>query len=163
MVGSRNACCITAEHSGGVADNSWYLSGLIVAICWGGAAALKRLWLGLYLGRKTYRNYAEELARVMQKILLLCEVAALGREMELEAGGNLPPIEEFGISRQDFNNILHMHNDENSVDTGSVAEDFLAWKPSCSNGPIISPKEVKMTGSFTEKHKCIINELLGAW
>ena len=163
-VDSRVAFRFTAEHSGGVPDNDWYGKVLIVAICWGGAVSLKRLWLGLYLGRKTYTNYAEELARVMQKILLLCEVAALGREMEQVVGGNLPSIEEFGISRQDFNDMLHMYDDENSVEPCTVAaDDFLAWKPSRSSRPIISPRELKVSGSFTDKHKSIINELLGAW
>ena len=152
-----------AEHSGGVQDNEWYYSALIVAISWGGAVALKRLWLGLYLGRKTYTNYAEELARVMQKILLLCEVAALGRELEQDVGGGLPPIEGFGISREDFNDMLHMYDDENADDASIVTNDFAAGKADRSSRPIISPKDLKVTGSFTDKHKSIINELLGAW
>ena len=101
---------------------------------------------------------------MMQKILLFCEVASLGRDLEQEGGGMLPPVEEFGITRQDFNNMLHMYDDENSNDAASVSNSScLTRKVDRSGRPIVSPKELKVTGSFTDKHKSIINELLGAW
>jgi len=151
-------------YSGGVPDNDWYRRVLIIAIIWGCAVAVKRLWLGLHLGRKTYTNYAEDLARVMAKILLLCEVAALGRELEQDPGGGLPPVDAFGISREDFEGMLHMYDEENDNDAASIASTSLtSGKVSRTSKPLISPKELNVTGSFTDRHKSVINELLGAW
>lgn len=100
----------------------------------------------------------------MQKIVLLCEVAALGRELEQDVGGGLPPVDAFGISREDFESMLHMYDDDHGNDAASISSRSLAsGKVSRTSKPLVSPKELNVTGSFTDRHKSVINELLGAW
>lgn len=155
------------NYSGNVPDSTWFRSIQIVALVWGAVVTLKRFWLGLYLGKKTYSNYAEELAKVMSKVLLLCKVAALSREVDASSKRNLPAMENF-IERDDFKNMLHAFDDDHASSTKSDTE---SGRSQVSHGSkkvdprkcLISPKEVEATGSFNERHKSIISELLGAW
>jgi hypothetical protein len=64
--------------SGSLTSNIWNQRALVIAVCVSIVAAIKRLWLGLYLGRQTFVNYAEELAKVVKKMLIISEVASLG-------------------------------------------------------------------------------------
>ena len=50
----------------------------------GGATAFKRYFVGLWLGRRTYSRYAPELAKVMEKAVLIQNVAQLSRTVKGE-------------------------------------------------------------------------------
>lgn len=161
--------------SGGIPSSDWNRRILLVAICVGAAVSLKRLWLGLYLGRKTYTNYAEDLAKVMKKVVLLCEVAALARDLENNfeilpgKRAGLPSVEDFGMTREEFDNIVQ-ENDESIVPTTAIpAEDInedsnrsLSRSRTARNVFVIDPSDYKSSG-LTDMQKSKINELLGAW
>ncbi|GAX10966.1 hypothetical protein FisN_2Lh496 [Fistulifera solaris] len=57
--------------SGSVPSSELYIRILCIAVAITLVVSVKRLWLGVTLGRKTYRFYAEDLTKVMGKICLL--------------------------------------------------------------------------------------------
>ena len=61
-------------------ENETYLQILRLAMIVGLVVAVKRLVVGLFLGRQTFVHYGEELAKVMKRMVLVGEVAALSRE-----------------------------------------------------------------------------------
>ncbi|CAB9496802.1 Mechanosensitive ion channel protein [Seminavis robusta] len=65
--------------SGEVVNNEWYIRFLGLAALVGGCVAVKRLLVGLLLGRNSYLHYGEQLAEVMKNMVLLGEVATLAR------------------------------------------------------------------------------------
>ena len=75
----------TAENpSGNVLNSEWNAKILTIALILGMAVSLKRLLLGLYLGKRTFNAYADQLASIMQRILLISEVATLAKSFERE-------------------------------------------------------------------------------
>jgi hypothetical protein len=161
--------------SGEIPASDWNRRILLVAICVGAVVSLKRLWLGLYLGRKTYTNYAEDLAKVMKKVVLLCEVAVLARDLENNFDmlpgkrAGLPSVEDFGMTREEFDDIVQ-ENDESIVSpsvipAGEINEDSnrsLLRSRTARNVFVIDPSDYKSSG-LTDIQKSKINELLGAW
>ena len=61
--------------SGNVPGNEIYMKILQIAIGTGMAVSLKRLTVGLFLGRQTFAHYGQELASVMKNMVLVSEVA----------------------------------------------------------------------------------------
>ena len=174
--------------SGDITSDGWYTRILAVSICLGFVVALKRLWLGLFLGRKTYSkstllkprshikllftlsiscytaNYAEDLAKLVDKIVVLCEIAALSREIEDEIASphslrRSMSISQYGITKEEFDGILEESNveDGSSIGRNSKSVDY-------QGGLIVDPtksdlKRVRLDQSQRAK----ITELLGAW
>jgi hypothetical protein len=68
--------------SGNVADSPLYRTILMLAVVISFVVAVKRFWVGLYLGQQTFARYADELAKLMKKTLLVGKVAVLAREIE---------------------------------------------------------------------------------
>lgn len=54
-VRARSICC---TYSGMIPDGEWNRKILLTGIGVGVTVAVKRLWLGLYLGRKTYSKFS---------------------------------------------------------------------------------------------------------
>jgi hypothetical protein len=153
--------------SGGITSNAVYRQILILAVFSGFATSVKRLWLGLYIGRKTYWHYAEELAKVMKKILLLCEVASLARRLEHGAEiipgfyGEIPSVEDCGMNRDNFERIVQ-EDEEDSFTQGDKVE-TLSRSQHARNALVIDPKDYSSSGGLTDVQKSKINELLGEW
>ncbi|VEU37451.1 unnamed protein product [Pseudo-nitzschia multistriata] len=70
--------------SGTIVESSMNLKVQLLALALSIVVAVKRLLIGFQQGRKTFLNYAEELARLMKKILLISEVSNLAIQLELE-------------------------------------------------------------------------------
>ena len=70
--------------AGNVISSAWNRRIQAIAVALGILAAVKRLLLGLYLGKRTFTAYADQLARVMKNILMISEVAALAKDFERE-------------------------------------------------------------------------------
>jgi len=138
---------------------------------------LKRLWLGVFLGRKTYRNYAEDLAKVMQKIFLLHKIAILARDLTLEFDrtqrlfNRLPSITNFGLSRDKYAGLLRAESEEDlaaAAATATAAADTMKKDRSASKlqlpmGRIIDSDDPDDRRVLTQAEKLRIEELLGAW
>jgi hypothetical protein len=68
--------------SGSVTNSENFYRTLTICTCVGVAVSIKRLAVGLYLGRQTFGYYAQPLSKVMNKMLLISEVSNLAREIE---------------------------------------------------------------------------------
>lgn len=119
-------------------------------------------------------NYAGELTKVMKKVLMLCEIAALARDLAFEAKslpsnqrGSLPSVDEFGISRDEFDILVQGEDDDDQSLAYSEASSRVlstAGHAAARNGPVIDPKEYELhNGVLTDNQKAKINELLGTW
>lgn len=92
--------------SGDVTQNNIYFRVLIAAIVLGAAAALKRVWLAMYLGRRSYEHYGPQLEKIMRKMVLISEVSYLSKEI----------LESANAGELDFEHA------------GSGAGELFAWK-----------------------------------
>lgn len=66
----------------GITDNVFYMRILITMIFVGVAVSLKRLFLAIYLGRRSVAHFGSELEKLMAKMILIGEVANLARDIE---------------------------------------------------------------------------------
>jgi hypothetical protein len=71
--------------AGDVASSLAYFRILAVAVSVGCVVSVKRLAVGLYLGRQTFSNFSTQLGQVMNKMLLVSEVAVLAKDIELKS------------------------------------------------------------------------------
>jgi hypothetical protein len=70
------------NQAGNVTESGIYKRCLCVAVILGVVVAIKRFWLGLWLGRRTYQRYAAQLTSTLKKSLLIGQVASLARDIE---------------------------------------------------------------------------------
>ncbi|KAL7499239.1 hypothetical protein ACHAWT_010159 [Skeletonema menzelii] len=66
----------------GVTSSNGYMRLLFTCIFIGIAASLKRLFLAVYLGRRTVAHFNAEMEKVFAKMILIGEIAALAKEIE---------------------------------------------------------------------------------
>jgi hypothetical protein len=68
--------------SGNVVDSDWNRRILLMMVTISVFTALKRFLVGLYLGRKTFHHFGAQLAKVMNKMVLIAEVSALAKRIQ---------------------------------------------------------------------------------
>ena len=71
--------------SGHVVDSLSYKRILTIGVSVSLTVAFKRFIIGLYLGRKTFGHYGEQLAKVMNKLVMISEVSHLAKKVEKRA------------------------------------------------------------------------------
>jgi hypothetical protein len=71
--------------AGDITSSLAYFRILAIAVSVGCVVAVKRLAVGLYLGRQTFSNFSTQLGQVMNKMLLVSEVALLAKDIELKS------------------------------------------------------------------------------
>jgi hypothetical protein len=177
-----------------VTNNEWYIRILSISVCLGFVVALKRLWLGLFLGKKTYCkivrfyllvhrrftfaskcfivfltvNYAEDLTKLVDKMLILCEVAALAREIDSELARpycmkRSLSVSQYGLTRQEFDDMLLESDDD---DGSSKSKNAKGFKPESKyqGGLIVDPTSNDIRRArLDQAQRAKITELLGAW
>ncbi|KAL7465007.1 hypothetical protein ACHAXS_005338 [Conticribra weissflogii] len=74
----------------GVTDSTAYLRILCIMILVGVAVSLKRLTISLFLGRRTVDHFGGELEKLMNKMILIGEVANLAMDIQSN-GANVSP------------------------------------------------------------------------
>jgi hypothetical protein len=180
---------------------------LTIALSVGLVASVKRLWIGFFLGKKAFgknkttplllniklhfvfeiskpnppeANYADDLATVMEKILLMSQVATLARKFERQFafyGENLvhsPSTEALsGFTKDHFAGILASADDDDDDHfdgahgkTPASPEQHQQPVSGSIAGPdlVINPEEKdRITGSLSQAQKMKIVELLGSW
>jgi hypothetical protein len=72
----------SSNPSGGVVASDWNRRVLLIMVCVSLAVALKRFMIGLYLGRQTFNHFGAQLAKVMNKMVLIAEVGQLSKRIE---------------------------------------------------------------------------------
>lgn len=153
---------------GSVTSNPWNTRILVIAICVGITVAMKRLWLGLFLGKKTYVNYAEELTTVVKKALLLCEVATLARDFYYDTNGGAGTMRKFGMSREALSVILHKSipaSVDNDDAEAAERQALVDGDDDIYNGGLIidSRQADLLRGRLDQSQRTRLIELLGAW
>jgi hypothetical protein len=73
--------------SGHVVDSDSYRKILVISVAVALTTAAKRFVVGLYLGRQTFHHYGGQLAKVMNKMVLIAEVATLAKRIRKESLG----------------------------------------------------------------------------
>lgn len=146
--------------SGNFVNDKGYYRVLLIVICVGPIVTLKRLYLGLFLGRKSFATYAEDLARVMRKVLLVTQIASLSRYNDFAEAGRMSLIDQ-----DQLQSILERTNDQentsNRTNDTKRSKRFLA-QPSVPL--LLNPaNRDKATGGLTKAQKAKIAELLGDW
>lgn len=101
----------------------------------------------------------------MNKVLTLCEVAALAREITADLHRptslrRVMSVSQFGISRKDYDGMFRYSDDENSANSKNVK----SIPSSYQGGFIVDPtNNDPRRGALDPSQKAKINELLGAW
>jgi hypothetical protein len=137
--------------AGGVLNNKAYQTVLILAASIGVAITAKRFWVGLFLGRQTFDRYANDLAVIMRKALLVGQIATLARDME-----------KYDFSMNDYH-VEHSVAYKKTMEQ-NVAE--LDGGESVGSGGNASKSQRSILASTVDYNASIrvkINEVLGAW
>lgn len=137
-----------ANPSGSVPSSSEYQGVLIVAVVVSFVVAVKRFWLGLVQGRRTYRRYGEDLAKVMKKALRVGQVGALARD-----------IEESDLCMEEFSLLLG----NEFQDAQTKGAKFENSRPPSADSVQEGPRKSLISGVEASSRKAILDELLGAW
>lgn len=122
--------------SGHLTKTENYRTIVITAICLGVAVTAKRFWVGLYLGRQTFSRYAADLTRVLQKTILIGQVASLARDLKVSGF----QLDDFNVRGYDRSSLLQKQDSNRSNMTTA------AWKP-----------------DLNHSQRVRLNELLGEW
>ena len=151
---------------GKVTSSTWNSRILAIAVCVGVTVAMKRLWMGLFLGKKTYVNYADELTSVVKKALLLCEVATLARDFYYDTNGGAG--RKFGMSKEALSVILHKSlpaSIDNDDLEAAERQSLVDGNDDIYNGGLIvnTRQTDLLRGHLDQSQRTRIIELLGAW
>jgi hypothetical protein len=150
--------------SGGIPDEPLYRRVLILMMVVGLVVAIKRVWLGFLLGKKIYRNYSEDLAKLMKKLLLLGKVAFVARDVARRAAYHNAQlvrslsINKYGFSEEQYYGLLRSSSDDDLVKHSSdetVHEDLNDF-----SGQLIDSEDPLQ---LTQAERNRIDEYLGAW
>ena len=104
----------------------------------------------------------------MEKIILISEVASLGRDFEkyvlsqsVEIQRELPSPSLFGLTSARFDNLMDSVDDDSSAGAATYnRSDFVAD----DIDRIIDPEDRQpLTGSLSSQQKARISQLLGMW
>ena len=175
-----------ANPSGNVISNSWNTRVLLVAMSVSIVVAIKRFVIGLYLGRKTFGtwrfgflslphlNYSNisaerfgmQLAKVMNKMLLLSDVALLAKRIERAVAtddkidlsgpdGAFPQSGELILPLSAFSG----EDDDKSSATGRKSKHSLATLEKVIDTSARDP----LTGSLHRSEKMKLLQLLDEW
>jgi hypothetical protein len=162
-----------SNPGGNVVDSEWNHRLLAIAVSVSAVVSVKRFWLGLYLGRQTFTRYSDKLASVMKKILLVSEVASLGRDFEKYVLGHTkgstrapPSASMFGISGDKLTGFLNsMNDDSSSIGSNSRFRSERSYGTDLNDPDLVIDPEDRhpLTGSLSAGQKTKIIQLLGAW
>lgn len=153
--------------SGSVPSSELYIRILSIAIAVTLVVAIKRLWLGLVLGRKTFRFYAEDLAKVMKKTILLRKVARVnfsGRHSRGKRHSLINPDQYSHLVRFQTKEDYDNNESDNLDDSTKASNKSENNYDDCSDGLIIR-NSMGSNGHRVLSHaeKTRLNELLGFW
>lgn len=145
--------------SGNFTSAPEYKSVLIVAVAVSAVVAVKRFWVGLWFGKKTYHRYADDLTAAMKKSLLIGQVAGLARDKEalgLDLGN-------LGIDVKSYC-VYHDEPGSNaSVGSHGALEVATSPKSGVTNEGTTKKDKMVQQANLSSEQKIRIDELLGAW
>ncbi|KAG7340184.1 mechanosensitive ion channel [Nitzschia inconspicua] len=144
-----------------------------VAMGVGAAVSVKRMAVGIYLGRKTFANYSQSLTSIMNKMLQLNELARLGRLLEEQKTFSGRKTSSSVLVSQVADERLHeliqisnqhLDDDNLSISRGKSFRSSQDNKSADDMDRVIDPTDIDpYTGSLTSLQKQRICDLLGQW
>jgi hypothetical protein len=151
--------------AGDVLMSQPYYRVLSIAVSVGAVVSVKRLVVGLYLGRQTFSNYAEQLAKVMNKMLLISEVAYHAKEVEKKSW--VDEERRLAGKRARTNTAPEIEQDNlRSMITQADEDDDIATtsgKSVNSLGAFEKIVDDDQGGPLSQSQKVKIAQLLGNW
>jgi hypothetical protein len=130
--------------------------------------------IGSHCGDSFYwiANYVDDLAKVMSKILCLCEIGALARDIQRQCDmiriRHRSTLGHAIMSKENFEGLMKQA-DEWAEDSEKVVHDGAETtspneRSSTPIGFLINPSDVDiLTGFLSQSQRTKLNELLGAW
>lgn len=156
--------------SGNVVSNEWNIRLLAVAMCVSLVVAVKRFLIGLYLGRQTFAHFGKPLAKVMKKMLLVGEVAALARDIEKKESNrnqsNREGNSQFGYrldSHVSLRGLALSSDDEDGSTTESPTSRRGSVDTLQSDRVINMNDRDPLTGNLQYSEKMKLRQLLERW
>ncbi|KAG7357550.1 mechanosensitive ion channel [Nitzschia inconspicua] len=145
-----------------------------VAMCVGAAVSVKRMAVGIYLGRKTFADYSQSLTSIMNKMLQLNELARLGRLLEEQntcsGGKTSSSVLVNQVADERLRELIQISNQQLDDDNLSVSrrKSFRSSQEDNKSADdmerVIDPTDIDpYTGSLTSLQKQRICDLLGQW
>lgn len=139
-------------------DSDWNRRILLMMVTVSLAVAAKRFLMGLYLGRKTFHHFGGQLAKVMNKMVLIAEVAQLSKRLQKSS-----MMKESGRvmnKRMESIQNLSIHydgdGDDDSVSTGN--------KNNGDAGMFVDySRRNPLTGSLLPSEKMKLSQILERW
>mmetsp|Transcript_12012 Transcript_12012/g.19295 ORF Transcript_12012/g.19295 Transcript_12012/m.19295 type:complete len:1206 (-) Transcript_12012:575-4192(-) len=158
----------------------------------GAAVAVKRVVIGIYLGRKTFSSYSKQLTSVMNKMLMLNEISRFAKAIEEQSWassrnarpsifpGSLPGARRVGssgmktsqVSDERLNELLDLANQQELQELEGDNMTFTRARSmkSTENGTVDDMEKVidpddrdPYTGGLSMVQRQRINDLLGQW
>jgi hypothetical protein len=159
--------------SGDVINSEWNHRILAISAALGTIVAFKRLLLGLYLGKRTFNAYSDNLAKVMKNILMISEVAALAKDFEREmkmrahkkgVTGN-QYVAHLRAQRDKLFGIFDDMDDDAGSNAGGLSNADKSSNRGGSGVAYIVDKEDRnpWSGALSNAQQMRIIRLLGAW
>jgi hypothetical protein len=125
---------------------------------------MKRIWLGNHFGKRTYQNYGDQLANLMQKLLLISDVASFAKKVSM--GGSQSSVRQFMGSEalQSLHFDAHgvTHDDDEASGEGSIASESTKTSRN-PNKVFDSGRRDALTGSLSSSQKVKVIQLLENW
>ena len=142
-----------------------------VAMGVGAAVSVKRMAVGIFLGRKTFANYSSSLTSIMNKMLMLNELARFGRALEDQTltSSRKNYDRSSQIADERLNELLDLAQTDDDNLTFSRAKSMRSGSDHERSEidemeKVIDPDDVDpYTGSLSVHQKQRICDLLGQW
>lgn len=130
---------------GGILERLWYERVLLIATSVSVVVTLKRFLVSLFLGRQTFFHHCEQLANLLEKMLLVSQVAALAREKRVSSA-KYESLRGLAYADDDSDTRCSAGNTIGTVDR---VVDMNARDP--------------ITGNLTQREKMKLYQLLEQW
>eukprot|EP00977_Amphora_coffeiformis_P029733 scaffold42631_cov168-Amphora_coffeaeformis.AAC.1 len=148
-----------ANPSGQIVNSEWNHRLTAIAVAVGVIVSAKRFWLA---------QFSEKLASIMKKILLISEVASLGRAFERYALTHKDDmtrrrvsVTSYGVNSERLRGMITSVPDESQCADGDEATEFV---DTADAKYVIDPDDRHpMTGALSQTQKGRILTLLGQW
>jgi len=151
--------------AGNLTNSVEYRNVLFSMLCLGIAAAIKRVWFGLLFGKRTYKTFHEQLTDVMEQVILISEVAHLGKQIEMNLIRDANYFGAAGRSSINSNPLSFQMHWTNHYYASVVTSEELSMVESLMNSSIDGDDEdvglEREDLTVSQRHQ--INTVVGEW
>lgn len=135
-----------SNPAGSVTTNKSFRGALIFSLCLSSAVAVKRFWIGLRFGRASYYRYAEKLALLLKRVLLVSKLAQFAHRRDF-SGDCMPSSSIWLEDDQDAPELKRGKSETPITESSTI---------------VLGQQNVTIT-SLSDTDAQMIAELLGEW